>query len=238
MTRNDGIVSSWGGVVDVWFCCSIYAGISFRPISLTALVDSSIGSRLESTQLCQNMVGTFAQPVGCSLILSVGTLGLRGDRGDGWSAQVWCLIQDTQTLWEDWRAWMVPWYSRAWEHHLYSCLVKRDHMWWQTGAGRWHSPLSPIWSYIISLKKKQLVMGRLCMEKPSVWVWCLSRIYRKTDSKGITQVKCASGGYEQWDPRSPLSSFVTHDIGTSSEWLFELKLSEFIKSPLQEMKDF
>ena len=69
------------------------------------------------------------------------------------------------------------------------------------------------------LLKRQLVMGKLCMEKPSVWAWCSSPECRRKglDAKGNhskIEEMCLKFGlpvtYENWD-KEALYLALTHD---------------------------
>ena len=94
---------------------------------------------------------------------------------------------------------------------FHSCLVKRDHV-VADEAGQWHSTVSQFLVIPSGMPlKRQLVMGRLCMEKLSVWVWCSSLELQKKglDAKrGISQKieeMCQKFGlpvtYGNWDKK-------------------------------------
>ena len=181
MTRSDGIVALGGGVVGdlAGFAASTYMrGISFVqiPTSLTAQVDSSIGGKTGvNTALAKNMVGTFAQPDGVFIDPEVlSTLGQR-ELIEGMGEVIKYGLIKILNFGKNWKPWMVlSSIFRACREHHFSFLPGEARPCCGRWVGQWHSPVSTLGIPLDMLLKRQLVMGRLCMEKPSVWAWCSS----------------------------------------------------------------
>ncbi len=94
--------------------------------------------------------------------------------------------------------------------------------------------------------KQQLVMGRLCMEKPSVWAWCSSpELQKKNDAKSHSKVEemCRKFpvAYEH-GIKKPFIKLLTHDKKSPWDQLEVVIVPELESSdssnPSSRMKDF